>query len=165
MSWSQVIAQTVEALLPLWQLWLFLAGALAIRFVLWILHQRRVWTAGIAEIDRMDGESFERRLALLFRALGYDVRHVGRRGDYGADLVVAKSGRRTVVQAKRWSKNVGVKAVQEAYGAVPMHDCDGAMVVTNTRFTRAARELADKARVELWDRDRLVQALASTRNA
>ena len=34
-------------------------------------------------------------------------------GDYGADLVLDNKKGRTVVQAKRYSKPVGVKAVQE----------------------------------------------------
>jgi restriction system protein len=115
--------------------------------------------SGIAEIDRMDGRTFQRRLAILFRRLGYQVEHVGRRGEYGADLIVRRDGKRTVVQARRWTKNVGVKAIQEAHTAPALYSCSGSMVVTNRYFTAAASKLACTNGVVLWDRDRLVKAL------
>lgn len=81
------------------------------------------------------------------------------RGDYGADLVLEKDGARAVVQAKRWSRNVGVKAVQEAVAAKPLYRCDYSMVVTNRYFTEQARRLAKANDVRLWNRDDLVGAL------
>ncbi len=79
-------------------------------------------------------------------------------GDYGADLVLEKDGVRTVVQAKRWTKNVGVKAIQEAVAAKPIYRCEHAMVVTNRYFTEQARRLAKANGVRLWNRDELVRA-------
>jgi restriction system protein len=64
-----------------------------------------------------------------------------------------------VVQAKRWTKRVGVKAVQEAVAAKAMYRCTRAMVVTNSFFTDPAKRLAHENGVELWDRDRLIEAL------
>jgi restriction system protein len=76
--------------------------------------------------------------------------------------VVERDGVRTIVQAKRWTKNVGVKAVQEAVAAKPMYRCEQAMVVTNRHFTAQAQELAHANLVTLWDRERLVNALLRT---
>lgn len=142
-----------------WPLWVILGLVALGKAALWVHAERRLARSGIAEIDVMDGRTFERRLVALFRSHGYNVEHVGRRGDYGADLIVSKDGVRTVVQAKRWTRNVGVKAVQEAHAAPAMHGCSRAMVVTNRRFTNAARQLARANDVELWDRDKLVAAL------
>ncbi len=36
-------------------------------------------------------------------------------GDYGADLVLSKDGRKIVVQAKRWKNVVGIEAVQQCF--------------------------------------------------
>ena len=80
-------------------------------------------------------------------------------GDYGADLIVNKAGVKTVVQAKRYGKAVGIKAVQEAVAAKGMYGCTEAMVVTNSTYTRAAIDLARANRVSLWDRDCLVKTI------
>ena len=118
------------------------------------------------EIDRMDGATFELRLAALFRGRGHQTEVVGRRGDYGADLVLVKDGRKTVVQAKCWrNRKVGVKAVQEAVGARGHYGADDAIVVTNSYFTPNARNLARSNNITLWDRDALIQALLAAGSA
>ncbi len=148
----------------LWPLWLLVAligtGKLA-----WRLYElRRLSRSGIAEVDRMNGTTFEIFLTTLFRRLGYSVEHTGRHGDYGADLVVTKDGRRIAVQAKRWSKAVGVKAVQEAVASKGLYKCAEALVVANRAFTRQARTLAQANDVKLWDRDVLVAKLLAVGN-
>jgi restriction system protein len=154
-----------HALALLWPLWLLIAGIGAVKLA-WNLYElRRLSRSGIAEVDQMDGTTFEVFLTTLFRRLGYGVEHTGRRGDYGADLVVTKDGRRIAVQAKRWSKTIGVKAVQEAVASKGMYKCAEALVVANRPFTRQARTLADANAVTLWDRDVLVAKLLAVGNA
>jgi restriction system protein len=142
-----------------WWLILMVGAILAARGLVWLIRERRLARSGISEIDRMDGITFERRLVHLFTSRGYRVEQTRARGDYGADLILEKNGARTVVQAKRWKKNVGVKAVQEAVAAKPMYRCDHSMVVTNRYFTEQARRLARANGVRLWNRDDLVRAL------
>lgn len=142
-----------------WWLILLVGSFFAVRGVVWAFRERRLARSGIGEIDRMDGIVFERRLEHLFVSRGYRVSRTRARGDYGADLVLEKDGLRTVVQAKRWSKNVGVKAIQEAVAAKPVYGCDHAMVVTNRYYTEQAQRLAKANGVRLWNRDDLVQAL------
>src|SRR4051812_19552334 len=101
----------------LWPLWLLVALVAAAKTLIWLREQRRISRSGIEEIDQMDGHTFEQRMQVLFRDLGYRVQRTRRRGDYGADLVIELDGAKTVVQAKRWTKTVGVKAVQEAVAA------------------------------------------------
>ena len=147
---------------------LLLVFALAFRYGLpWFFaHQRkkRLAASGIADIDAMDGKAFEQYLEVLFGKLGYRVERTRYVGDYGADLITQKDGVKTVIQAKRYGKAVGIKAVQEAVAAKGMYDCTEAMVVTNSTFTRAAMELARANRVVLWDRDRLVETLLRVRS-
>lgn len=142
-----------------WWLILIVAALFAVRGLVWLARERRLARSGISEIDLMDGITFERRLAHLFAGRGYRVTQTCARGDYGADLVIQRDGARTVVQAKRWKKNVGVKAIQEAVAAKPIYRCDYAMVVTNRYFTEQAKRLAEANGVRLWSRDDLVQAL------
>jgi hypothetical protein len=144
----------------MWPLWALLALVGVGKLVLYAFKMRRLRRAGIFEIDGMSGAMFEQRLAVLFRGLGYSAEIVGSSaGDYGGDLIVAKDGTNTVVQAKCWKKNVGVKAVQEVVGARGYYGADTAMVVTNARFTKQAQELARKNKVKLWGRGELIEAL------
>jgi restriction system protein len=147
-------------------IWL-IVFALAVRYGLaWFFAYRkkqRLAASGIADIDAMDGKAFEQYLEVLFDKLGYKVQRTPYVGDYGADLITNKDGVKTVIQAKRYAKAVGIKAVQEAVAAKGMYGCTEAMVVTNSTFTRAAVELARANRVVLWDRECLVENLLRVR--
>ena len=154
----------LDLLKLVWPLWV-LVGLIALARTLELLwRERRLRRAGIHEIDRMDGTTFERRLDRLFRDLGYRVKHVGSRGgDFGGDLLVSKEGARSIIQAKCWSKNVGLKAVQEVAAARAYYDAEHALVITNRDFTQQARTLARATGVELWGRDELVRRLLQAR--
>ena len=162
---SDALSTLLHSLAKLWPLWVLVAIVGAGKLALWIHQELRLRRAGIADVDRMDGPTFERFLVSLFRRLGYRVEHTGRRGDFGADLVIARDRQRTVVQAKRWSKNVGVGAVQEAVAAKGYYKCDDILVVTNRRFTEPARKLARANAVTLWARDELVAKLLAVGGA
>ena len=111
------------------------------------IYQRiRVARSGIAGVDRMDVKTFEAFLASLFRDLGYQIEGSRVHGDFAAELVVVKDGTRTVVEGKRWSKNLGVTAVQAALGAMTDFACDAAIVVANRQFTHQAKRLAKSNR-------------------
>jgi restriction system protein len=124
----------------------------------------RIWDrrrpSAIDRIDRMDGPAFEQYLVGLFRRLGFTVKHVGARNDYGADLIVERNGSRVAVQAKARKDYVAISAVQQALGARFYYGCDGALVVTNRYFSTPAKTLARKADVALWNRDELIAAIA-----
>ncbi|MGM1023183.1 MAG: restriction endonuclease [Bacillota bacterium] len=115
--------------------------------------------SGIAEIDRMEGVQFEHYLAELFKSQGYSVKVTRASGDYGADLVIQKGGRKIVVQAKRFSKNIGIEAVQQIYGAKTYYNSAEAWVVSNRDYTVAARNLAKSNGVRLVNRDELIQMI------
>jgi restriction system protein len=109
----------------------------------------------IHHIDAMDGYSFEDFLVELFREIGYEVEGTKRTGDQGADLFVQKFGQKTVIQAKNYIGSVGNSAVQQALSAKQFYQCDHAMVICNSYFTKSAMELAEAANVLLIDRDKL----------
>jgi len=128
------------------------------------LRRARRERAGIAHVDAMSGEEFEHCLAVLFEELGEQVRHTGRRGDFGADLVTEHAGVRTVIQAKRYEGAVGIEAVQQVIGARRYYDAERARVVTNSVLTPAARALAQADGVDVVERDDLVSLLESRRD-
>jgi len=144
-----------------WYVWAFLL-ALALGKIIYRLYEmKRLARSGVNEIDKMDGKTFEKYLEVLFNKLGYKVERTRYIGDYGADLVVKKEGIKTVIQAKRYKNKVNIKAIQEAVAAMGHYQCEKAMVVTNSFYTKQAIELARSNRVELWDRKHLVKALLS----
>jgi restriction endonuclease Mrr len=97
------------------------------------------------EVSRMSGREFEEFLARLFSRMGYTDIALTPVNDQGGDLVCrSPSGVRIVIQAKRWKDRVGNEAVMQLLGAMRHYRCAEGMVVTNSTFTEAARELAQK---------------------
>jgi len=115
------------------------------------------------KVDKMNGEEFETFLESLFDNLGYRVFRTQLSGDFGADLVLENTNEKVVVQAKRYSKNVGVSAVQEVVTAKKYYECNKAFVVTNSFYTRPAKDLAKVNKVRLYDRDWLEDAISKTK--
>ena len=100
----------------------------------------------------MDGLQFEHRCAELLRYRGFHKVTVTKgSGDQGIDILAQKNGLKYGIQCKYYSYPVGNKAIQEAYAGADFYDCDAAIVMTNSTFTRQARELAEKLDVELWE--------------
>ncbi|MHB8883225.1 MAG: restriction endonuclease [Thermodesulfovibrionales bacterium] len=97
----------------------------------------------------------------MFEKKGYKVTLTKYIGDYGADLVIESGNDKTVIQAKRFKSRVGVKAIQEAVASKGYYGCQNAMVVTNSNFTDQAIKLARANDVELWGRNKLIDALSS----
>ncbi|MED0906749.1 restriction endonuclease [Bacillus nitratireducens] len=114
---------------------------------------KRMAKSGIRYIDKMDGRQFEVYLKALFRELGYSPTVTKQSNDFGADLVL-KGKNRIVIQAKRYGmKNrVGISAVQEIYAAQAYYKAHEGWVVTNSVYTRQAKELAEACNVKLIDR-------------
>ena len=126
--------------------------AVGLIFLVRRLISRRYLSMSMRKVDKLSGRAFEKYLRAQFKHLGYRVTLTDYSHDYGADLIVRKRGEKIVVQAKRYEKNVGIAAVQEAVGSVAYYDADRAMVVTNSGFTKSARNLARQNDVELWGR-------------
>ncbi len=113
------------------------------------------------QIDYMTGDEFEILLEALFSTFGFMVYRTHSTGDYGADLIIENSKTRIAVQAKRYSSNVDVSAVQEVVATKSYYSCYEAMVVTNNYFTPAAKKLANANKVLLLDREWLINELFS----
>jgi len=70
-------------------------------------------------------------------------------------LIISKFGEKVVVQAKRYSKKVNNKAIQEIVAAIKHYGAERGIVITNSEFTRSAIELANSNNIELTDRFKL----------
>lgn len=106
------------------------------------------------DIDHMEGHAFEHFCAQLLRHNGFqDVQVTQASGDYGVDILAEKDGVTYAVQYKCYTEPVGNHAVQEAHSGAAYYHRMVAAVMTNNRFTPAARETARELNVLLWDGD------------
>lgn len=129
-------------------------------FLLIFLRSTHFKKKSIKKIDRMTGEEFELYLKKYFEEEGYRVSLTKRTGDFGADLLLKKAGQKIVVQVKRYSGNVGLSAIQEANAAIKYYGANKAMVITNSYYTKGAKELAKVNHISLWDRKILLKKAA-----
>ena len=101
------------------------------------------------------GLSFEKFVAAIYEAMGYEVTITKASGDQGADLILTKDGQKKVVQTKRYENDVSNKAVQEVISAKEYYDADYGIVVSTSGFQPSAIELAERAHIELIDSAKL----------
>jgi HJR/Mrr/RecB family endonuclease len=109
----------------------------------------------------LSGGDFENLLVRLYESMGYIVQHPGGRGDQGGDLVLNKNGQRILVQAKRYSGDIGNAAVQQAVAAKKYYDCNRVMLIGSSNFTRQALDLASANEVELIGKREIQELLLS----
>lgn len=114
----------------------------------------------LSEIDAMSGEKFEHYFANLLRKSNYQrVKVTQYQGDQGIDVLAHNDDRKIGYQCKRYKRNVGNRAVQEAHAGKSYYELDEVYVVTNSYFTKPAKELAHKTGVHLIDRDELYKII------
>lgn len=153
----------MSVVLSLWFVWCVLGGASLI-FALksigrWLLAATSEEVE--PDIDRLDWKAFEVYVAQLFADLGYRAQLTPDGPDYGADVILERDNTRTAVQAKRYNHSAGVEAIQQVVAAKAVYDCSEAKVVTTSLYTRQALFLAEKNKVEVWDRSILLSKIAA----
>ncbi len=110
------------------------------------------------KIDSMDGVDFEHYCAEQLRKTGRykKVEVTPASGDFGADIVaVDKKGETWVFQCKRYNNRLDNSPVQEIVAAKAHYNATHAVVITNSSFTKPAKQLANENRVKLVEGDDL----------
>jgi len=128
------------------------------------LLDTRTSLQSIAEVDWRD---FERLVGEAFRRKGYRVEENGLGGaDGGIDLVLAREGRRVLVQCKQWHRDkVPVNVVREMYGLLAHHRADEVVVATLGGFTRDAEQFAHGKPIRLLDGSSLLRMIREVQSA
>ncbi|WP_226036119.1 restriction endonuclease [Aquibacillus saliphilus] len=151
--WSMLTADPLVTI----SIIVFFGGLLILALIVNMLRELRLRKSGILEIDKMPGRKFEEYLKPLLKARGYYVQLTPASGDYGADLILSTKGKKIIVQAKRYKKNVGIKAIQEIVSAKSYYKADECWVITNRFFTEQGKILAASNQVRLVDRKQLMK--------
>lgn len=94
------------------------------------------------DFDKMSPYEFEEHCAQILSRNGWAAITTKRSGDQGIDVLARKGNISVVLQCKLYSSPVGNTAVQEALSGKTYCRANYGAVVTNTSFTRSARELA-----------------------
>lgn len=97
----------------------------------------------------MTGAEYEKYCTNLLTQQGWTCATTPLSGDQGADIIGLKASKKLVVQCKLYSSSVGNQAVQEVIAARTFYRADFAAVITNSTYTRSAKELAISAGVVL----------------
>jgi restriction system protein len=119
------------------------------------------WSPG--QLQQIEPYEFEKLLAQLFRKMGYVVEETQYSHDRGIDLIIRivhfGLSHSWIVQAKRYTEPVGVKAVRE-YSSLRYRDrVDGVIIVATSSFTREGQDEAAEHNVKLIDVNLLVEML------
>lgn len=115
----------------------------------------RVRALQIADIDNMTGIEFEQYVGKILQSQGYKIQFTKISGDFGADIIAHKNHDKYVFQLKRYKKSVHIEAVQQAVASMKYYSANKSGIITNSYFTKPARELADINECLLVDRDTL----------
>lgn len=96
-----------------------------------------------------DPYEFEGNCKKILEKAGWEARTTPKSGDQGVDVIAKKNDILIVVQCKFYSQPVGNKAVQEIAAGKTYYKADYAVVVTNSIYTKAAKQLAKSCGVVL----------------
>lgn len=104
-----------------------------------------------ADPRTLTGAEFEAWVAARLEREGFDrVKVTGGPGDMGADVLAQRGEVLVAIQAKQISSKLDTEAVQDAISGREAHDAvEGWVVTTAPDVTDAARELAQRADVEI----------------
>ncbi len=108
-----------------------------------------------AQSETVTGTEYEIECERKLSSLGWNVVRRGGSGDQGVDLVGEINGERVVFQCKYYSSPVGNAAVQEVIAGMRYEGVGTGVVLTNSSFTIAAKQLANVADVVLLHHDDL----------
>lgn len=126
-----------------------------------VKNQKNIAQSGMNDIDKMDGLQFEAYLKALLKELGYKSKVTNGSYDFGADLIMKRNNKKIVIQAKRYKykNHISISAVQEVFAAKEYYKANEAIVITNSMFTKSAKELAAACNVKMYDRYKLSELI------
>jgi restriction system protein len=121
---------------------------------MWQSQRRRSRATGMSVEDLLElpPSEFEEMVAELYRLFGHSAKVTGRSGDHGVDVVVKskKSGRKVIVQCKRWRKPVGEKIIREFYGTMHHEKAAQGAIFALSGFSKNAKAWAEGKPISLY---------------
>lgn len=101
------------------------------------------------EVDLLNGLEFEKYCSSKLSQNGWKCRVTQGSGDQGVDIIASRDNITVVFQCKRYEGNVGNSAVQEIISGKQFYNANYGVVVTNSTFTKSAKQLAASTQILL----------------
>ncbi len=105
---------------------------------------------------------YEQNICLKLKELGFNARVTKASCDQGVDVLAEKNDISFAIQCKMYSHPVGNKAVQEVSAGKQHYNTDYGVVVSNSSFTKSAKQLANSNDVILLNDNQLERLLKYT---
>ena len=118
-------------------------------------RQQELKAIQLSGVDVMDGFVFEKYVAELLKNQGFANVRLTEKYDLGIDVIADRDGERWGIQVKRNRGKTKAESVRQAVTALSHYKCSRAMVISNSLFTGAAKQLAESNNCMLIDRGRL----------
>ena len=109
----------------------------------------------LVDIQNMDKERLKQYIRKLLQHHGFRVESSNSPDDPTMDIVARKDGTKYAIRVKREINAVSKEAVINVIAEKNRHNCNAAMVITNSYFTNDAIQSARSEGCELVDRDAL----------
>lgn len=109
----------------------------------------------LVDVQNMDNERLQQYIRKLLQHHGFRVESNNNPGNSTLDIVARKNGIKYAVQVKRQISAISKEAVINAIAEKNRHNCNAAIVITNSYFTNDAIQLARSEGCKLVDRDDL----------
>ncbi|MBV9470518.1 MAG: restriction endonuclease [Abitibacteriaceae bacterium] len=124
----------------------------------------RTQEAAIQFLLEMHPRSFEHLIERLYKEMGYETQITPPKKDGGRDILTknVKPGKleHSRIECKRYSAPIGVEISRALLGVVSDEKVNKGVIVTTSRFTKGAKDLAKRnPRLELIDGEHLVPLL------
>lgn len=119
------------------------------------LKHRKARAIRISGVDAMDGWVFEKYVVRLLKSRGFKQVTITEKYDLGIDIIAVKDGEQWGIQVKRNKGKTKALSVRQVITAMNHYKCTRAMVVSNSFYTGAAKQLAKANDCVLINRDEL----------
>lgn len=110
--------------------------------------------------DKLDGHAFERKVADLYRKIGYEAVVSKAGGDGGIDIVLTKESEKIAVQCKAHNKAVAPAVARDLYGTMMSSGFKKGMIVSKNGFTKGVYDFVKGKDIELVDLDDILQIVS-----
>jgi len=115
------------------------------------------------DIDKLDGIAFEDLVEKLISKMGFITERTKRSFDGGIDIIAINEqplfNGKYIIQCKRYSKSIGEPVLRDLYGVVNSEHANKGILITNSYFTKSAKEFAKNKPLELIDGGKLSNML------
>jgi restriction system protein len=122
-------------------------------------HRLAARSRSVDDLRRMSWQDFERLVAEAFRRSGYRADLTGRGADGGVDIILTRSGSKSLVQCKQNTSRLGPSVIRELAGVMASEDVTDGIVVACGGVGDEGQAFAKRNGIRIIDGSALVGLL------